>query len=83
VGQQLPGAAGLQPVGHGVDQLPAVMDGRAAPGLAAEISGTSSCHSASVTSVAYGRRGRVTGGFLSDGIKIAADHMGFQAPSRR
>jgi hypothetical protein len=24
----------------------------------------------------------VTGGFLSDGIKIAADHTGFQAPSQ-
>lgn len=26
--------------------------------------------------------GGVTGGFLSDGIKIAADHTGFQAPSQ-
>jgi hypothetical protein len=71
-----------QPVGHGVDQLPAVMDGRAAPRLGGRDRGTSSCHSASVRSVAYGRRGGVAGGFLSDGIKIAADHMGFQAPSQ-
>ena len=33
VGQQPPGAAGSQPVGDGVDQLPAVMDGWAAARL--------------------------------------------------
>jgi hypothetical protein len=33
VGQQPPGTAGPQPVGHGVDQLAAVMEGWAAAGL--------------------------------------------------
>ena len=32
MGQQRPGAAGPHPVGHGVDQLPAVMDGWAVGG---------------------------------------------------
>jgi hypothetical protein len=31
--EQPPGTAGPQPIGHGVDQLPAVMDGRAAAWL--------------------------------------------------
>src|SRR5829696_6341881 len=33
MGQQPPGAAGPEPVGHGVDQLAAVMEGRAAARL--------------------------------------------------
>jgi hypothetical protein len=42
------------------------------------MSGASSCHSASVRSVAYGRRGGITGGFLiAIGIGTAADHTGF------
>ena len=50
--EQPPGAARPEPVGHGVDQLAAVMEGRAATGLGAGMSGASSCHSASVRSVA-------------------------------
>ena len=78
MGQQPPGAAGPQPVGHGVDQLAAVMEGRAATQLGSGDERASSCHSASVRSVAYGRRGGITGGFLiAIGIGTAADHTGF------
>jgi hypothetical protein len=64
MGQQPPSTTGPQPVGHGVDQLAAVMRGGRPRGLGAGMSGASSCHSASVRSVAYGRRGRITGDFL-------------------
>jgi hypothetical protein len=78
MGQQPPGAAGPQPVGHSVDQLAAVMDGRAATRLGrrdergrepplgvGEVGGDS------------GGRAEVMGGFLVvDGITTAANPTG-------
>ena len=78
MGQQPPSTTGPQPVGHGVDQLAAVMEGRAATGLGCRdqwdkqlplgvgqvgwVAAADCCH----------------GGFLVvDGVRTAADHTGF------
>jgi hypothetical protein len=77
MGQQPPGAASPQPVGHGVDQLAAIMDGRAAArlGRGDEWGKQLPLGVGEVGGVRAAGRGH--GRLPCRGIRTAADHTGF------
>ena len=81
MGQQPPGAAGPQPVGHGVDQLPAVVDGWAAARLGGGNEWGKQLPLGISQVGGVGRRGEVTGGFLVvDGRVAAGSYELFRHP---